>query len=67
MISVMGVIGAISIIFCLWIFRCWCYNTYNTHNTYKKLFNPASQAFPPSHLDKVCKHPLPSVWRRFIL
>ena len=20
---------------------------------------------PPSHLGKVCKHPLPSVWRRF--
>ena len=28
-------------------------------------FNPATQAFPPSHLGKVCKHPLRSVWRRF--
>ena len=28
-------------------------------------FNPASQAFPPSHLSIVCKQPLPSVWRRF--
>ena len=24
-------------------------------------FNPALQAFPPSHLGIVCKHPLPSV------
>ena len=28
-------------------------------------FNPASQAFPPSYLGKVCKHPLLSVCRRF--
>ena len=28
-------------------------------------FNPALQAFPPSHLGIVCKHPLPSVCRRF--
>ena len=28
-------------------------------------FNPALQAFPPSHLGIVCKHPLPTGCRRF--
>ena len=28
-------------------------------------FNPASQAFPPSHLGIACKQSLRSVWRRF--
>ena len=28
-------------------------------------FNPATPAFPPSHLSIACKHPLLSVWRRF--
>ncbi len=28
-------------------------------------FNPATQAFPPSHLGIVCKRTLRSVWRRF--
>ncbi len=39
--------------------------SFNATNQKVFRFNPATQAFPPSRLSKVCKHPLRSAWRRF--